>query len=282
VKNTKLKAILWMLLASFLLSLLSITISKVDHKVHLFVIFFFSTTIGFISLNLIKLFNNNIKNVTTNLSFYFIRCALSVAAMLMWFITIKKIPINDATAISYLVPLMNAIAAIILLKERLRLTHITVLIFGLTGAYLVLKPSFHLPRAGVILALITTVIWCLSDIITKIQSQNDEPFTQTYYSTLFMAIFSLPAALIEWSLPSMQEMMLILVISMIQLANLYCFFKAYHSADLLIVAPIDFTRLLFTACLTYFFFGETLSRTTIIGSLLIMLATIYMARKESK
>jgi drug/metabolite transporter (DMT)-like permease len=61
-----------------------------------------------------------------------------------------------------------------------------------------------------------------------------------------------------------------------------CISNSYAKADLSTVQPFDFTRLIFTAIISYFFFQEIIDFWVIIGSLVILSGTILAMPKRKK
>jgi len=58
--------------------------------------------------------------------------------------------------------------------------------------------------------------------------------------------------------------------------------KAYSKADLSVVQPFDFTRLIFTSIIAYFAFDEIIDIYSLIGALIIVSGTIFIAPKRRK
>jgi S-adenosylmethionine uptake transporter len=277
----KLKAILWMVFASFSLSVMSILIALIGDKVHFFQLMFLTTFVGLVIGLIFKNYSFPTEIKTTQVKYYIYRGALSTIAMFMWFYTLSIMDVAEATAISYLTPFLNFVAAIVLLKEVIKPRYILSLIFGLVGALFILRPSTQM-GFGPLMALLTALFWCITDIITKARAKYDNAATQVFYSYLFMALFSLPFALNIWHPIAKLDILLIVILGIVQLINLYAICQAYHYADLVVILPFDFTRLIFTGIMSFIIFGEILSVWSIVGSIIILTSMIYMYNKETK
>jgi len=55
---------------------------------------------------------------------------------------------------------------------------------------------------------------------------------------------------------------------------------AFARADLVALMPLDFTRLVFTAILAYFFLGEQIDMITAVGAAIIIASCVYIAWRE--
>jgi drug/metabolite transporter (DMT)-like permease len=58
--------------------------------------------------------------------------------------------------------------------------------------------------------------------------------------------------------------------------------KSYSKADLNIVQPFDFTRLIFISIISYFAFDEVIDGYSALGAIIIMAGTIFVAPKRNK
>ncbi len=60
----------------------------------------------------------------------------------------------------------------------------------------------------------------------------------------------------------------------------FCMNKAYKGAEMSVVMPFDFSRLIFTSVLAYMFFAEIIDVWTLFGSMIIFSSSVYVARRE--
>jgi drug/metabolite transporter (DMT)-like permease len=183
-------------------------------------------------------------------------------------------------AISYITPLLNMVAALLILKEKAKSHHLLAVLVGFAGAMLIIHPIFQGEREGYVLALFTVIIWVVGDVLMKIQSRSARVITQCFYTNLFALLFMLPFAYYYWQTPTTIEIAWVIVIGLIQALNLVAIFKAYSLADMVVIVPLDFTRLLFTMILAYLIYAETINRTSMLGALIILFSTYYLAARE--
>ncbi|MFN7095820.1 MAG: EamA family transporter, partial [Burkholderiales bacterium] len=130
--------------------------------------------------------------------------------------------------------------------------------------------------------LAAAFMWAVSDIIMKYQLKSDSYDTQIFYLTLLITLFTLPLALWQWQMPNFKEGIWLIIAGLLFYINFHGLFWAYHYADLTVVMPYDFSRLIFTSLFAYFIFNEHPNKPTIIGATVIVMSTLYVVYKEKK
>jgi drug/metabolite transporter (DMT)-like permease len=147
---------------------------------------------------------------------------------------------------------------------------------------MIIKPVFAGGNIGFLLAIVTTFLWVTSDIITKLQARNDSVKVQCFYFFIYMALFQLPLAILKWSTPNAYDIIVVIILGVLQLANIYLLYKSFSVTEMVIVAPFDCCRLLFTLIFAYGLYNEKLNATSLIGAIIIISSLIYLSRIDAK
>ncbi|MBA2655311.1 MAG: hypothetical protein H0U71_09660 [Gammaproteobacteria bacterium] len=72
------------------------------------------------------------------------------------------------------------------------------------------------------------------------------------------------------------------ILGLVFLFNFFAIFQAYRFADLTLLLPFDFSRLLATLLLAYIFFGEIMDIWSGVGAVIILSSGIYIVHREAK
>ena len=104
--------------------------------------------------------------------------ALSAAlAMGMWFTAVTLIPLPEATAIGFVMPLLVVAFAWLLLGEQIRLIRSVAIAFGLVGVAIIIWPRLGLgadhsstAAIGAILSLSSAVAWAWAQVELRVLS----------------------------------------------------------------------------------------------------------------
>lgn len=282
VLSQKLKGILWMLFHCLNLSILSVMVRFcTEEGLPIFEIFFLSTLISFLCMLVWAIYTRGRSLRVRRPTFYLYRALLSTAAMILWFFTLKLIPLTEATAISFTSPLFGAITGMVLF-ERLNWRRLIAIVVGFLGVMIIIRPGIEIVQWGAVLGILASLLWAMVDILTKVQTRSELLTTDTFYITFAMALLSFPMGITVWLTPSLDQWLSIVILGATFWINFFAIFQAYRFADLSLLLPIDFSRLLLTLVLAYFFFGEVMDVWTGVGGLSILSSAVYFAHEEAK
>ncbi len=272
--------ILWMLLHCLNFAIMSIMVRVCANEVfQIFELFFLSSLFSFLCMLMWAFFTRGNQLKLKNINLYAFRISFGMLSLVIWFYVLKLIPITEATTISYLSPLFASFAAILFLGEHLNSKRGAALITGFLGILIILRPGIEIVALGSFLAILSALFSAASDIFIKIQTRNERLSTQTFYVTLFMTLLSLPLAALAWKTPTIIQLLMISLLGVTFLVNFFSVFLAYQNADLTILLPLDFTRLVFTIILAYWLFNEKLDLWAGIGAVIILSSAVYMAHQ---
>ena len=140
---------------------------------------------------------------TKHIKKHFVRSALNLPAMLLYFSTLVMLPIEKVTAISFIVPFIVTILAVFFLGEKIYIYRTLALILGFCGMLIILRPGLIDISIGVYMALFSSFLWSVVIIITKKISKDDSSITILSYQSVFMSIFSFFVVLFFWETPSL-------------------------------------------------------------------------------
>ena len=219
---------------------------------------------------------------TTQIKLYCYRASSGLCSMYMLFIGLSLISINDAIALSFSVPLITTILAVIFLKEKVKTYRLTALSVGFIGVIIILRPGSNSFEYGYLLILATSFLWSISNILVKKLSSNDHPYTIIFFMLILTTPVSLLITLFFWQTPTITEWIWFFILGAISNQAQYAMIQAYRKTDINTLQPFDFSRLIFGAILSYIFFKETLNIWTLLGSAIIFTSSLLVLRREKK
>lgn len=218
---------------------------------------------------------------TTRISRHVWRSLIGIISMELWFYALSIMPLTDATALSFTSPLWATIMAVLFLKERIGIHRIAALTVGFIGALIILRPS---PELGIqtssYVVLTSAILMAAASTLVKSLTQTDPVWRIVFFMSVFMMLFSFPPAVYVWQPITMLQAALIVGIASVSVIAHLLMVSAFTRASMVLLMPLDFTRLIFTALLAHFTFHEILDRWTAIGSAIIIASTAYICYRE--
>ena len=275
-----LAALALMLMASLFLASMHGMVRFVSSGLHPFEIAFFRNVFGFCVLVpwLMRLGLAGL--ATRRFPLHAARGVLNGSSMLLWFLALSLMPLADATALSLASPLFVTVGAILFLGEPMRLHRWAGLGLGIAGMLAILRPGFAEIGLGAVAIMASAVFVTASRLIAKTLTRSESPTTIVAWLTLLMIpVTAIPAALV-WQTPTPAQLPMLVGIGALGSAGHLCLVHAYRLADVGLVEPLVFFRLVWAALFGFLAFAEIPDLGVWIGGLLIVAATTYLARRE--
>jgi drug/metabolite transporter (DMT)-like permease len=80
---------------------------------------------------------------------------------------------------------------------------------------------------------------------------------------------------------SADELLLLALVGGLGAVGQFCQVRAYAAGELMAVAPIDYSRLIFAGVMGFLLFAELPERYTLVGAAIIVGSTLYIAYRET-
>ncbi len=276
------RAVFYMMIAGLAATFGNATIRFVSPDLHPFEITFFRAFFSLFVLAPMFLRAGPGSLRTRHFPFHVLRGAMQAFGMLVshWAVAIS--PMAKVTALSFTGPLFATLLATLFMGERFRLGRMLALIFGFSGAVVIVQPGVIDFDLGAGLALMGAFEFAITMTIVKLMARTESSLTLTLYLGLVATPLTGIAAYFVWVTPTLVHLAWMFVFSACATISNLTAAHAVREADMAVVMPIRFTRLIFAAMIGYFFFAEIPDTYTWIGGMMIFSASMYIAFRERK
>ncbi len=217
---------------------------------------------------------------TGRLGMHALRGLLNVVAMLMFFTSLSLTPVARVTALAFTAPLFTALLSVLFLGERFRARRWTALALGFAGMLIILRPGMIPADLGSLLVVGSASLWAVTMIVIKVLSRTESSFAITAYMNLFLALFSLGPALWVWVMPPPEMWVWLVAIGVIGTIAQLALSQALKETEPTAVLPFDFLKLIWTAILGFWVFGEVPDVLTWVGAAVVFGSGFYIAWRE--
>ncbi|MEA2906688.1 MAG: hypothetical protein QOI12_4075 [Alphaproteobacteria bacterium] len=194
----------------------------------------------------------------------------------------------DATAISFVSPLITVALSAVILKERVRIYRWTAVIVGFIGVLVMLAPRLDIGQSaaaatgavGAALGLMGAFFSAGSTVQTRALTASETTSSIVLYFSLFCAIGGLLTWPFGWVTPTWPELTALVTIGIFGgLAHIFLT-ESYRHAPASLVAPFDYTSMLWALLLGFVVFGEVPSWLVFIGAGIIAGAGLFVIWRE--
>ena len=276
------RAVLLMGTGCLLFSIMGALVKLLGQRLDSFQIAFFRCFFGFLAI-LPFVFSKKGHHAFRTTHFYghFLRGAVGVAAMVGGFYATTRLPLTDSTAISFTAPLFMILTAIFLLGEKVRWRRGLATAAGFIGVLVMVRPDSGTLDLGAMVGLIAAFLGALSTTLIKRLSATEKALTILVYFGLFSSILTAIPAYFVWRPLAGDEFALLALVGALGAVGQFCQVRAFAAGELMAVAPIDYSRLIFAGIMGFLLFAELPDRYTLVGAAMIVGSTLYIACRET-
>ena len=219
---------------------------------------------------------------TNNLKLHFLRSSTGFIAMLSWFYVVTQITLPQAVSITFTVPIITTLAAVMILNESVNVRLYLSLFLGFCGVLIIIRPGFNDLHFAHFISLLSTIIWAISNVFTKKLSKTEGANTITIYLSIIILFLSIPITLPNFQNMNLEQLTWLFFLGLSSNLVHITLSSSFKIADLSLLQPFDFSRLIFTSLIAYFAFSELIDFYTIIGSIVIIFAAFYANVKRGQ
>ena len=208
------------------------------------------------------------------------RGVLSIAGMFFNFGAVARLPLVESNAIAFSSPLFTVALAALILSERVRVYRWSAVVVGFVGVLVVLSPHLsgdELTAAiggatsliGVVYAICGSVTNAGTAIQTRRLAQSESTSSIVFYFSLSCALAGLATLPFGWVTSSGAEIAALVSIGILGGTGHIFLTESYRFASASLVAPFDYTSMIWALVLGYAMFGETPTSEIVLGSAII-------------
>jgi drug/metabolite transporter (DMT)-like permease len=272
---------LWMVIASALFAGMPIAVRVLSDHMGPGEIIFFRSLLGIAFMAPYFLWTGERPYRTGVLGLHIQRGAFNFVGMMLWFYGLALIPLAQAVALQFTMPLFILLMAAMFLGERVGAGRWAATVVGFAGVVVVLRPGSAEITAPMIAVLASAAFYGASMITIKMLTRTESAAVITFYTHLIMGTLAIVPAAIWWSAPRIADIPYLLLLAVCGTLAPFAVVRALRVMDASFVAPLDFLRMPFTALAGFLLFAEVPGLWTVVGALVIIAATTYLTRREA-
>lgn len=197
------------------------------------------------------------------------------------FYAFSNLPLAQVYPILFAAPLLITVMSIPILGETVRLRRWAAVIVGLLGVLVVVRPGQADLTLGHLGALTSAVCGALASVIVRKIGAEERAVVLLLYpmvgNFIVMAI-ALPFVYVPME---MQDLGAMAIIALFGLTASFLTILAYRAGEAVIVAPMQYSQIIWAVIYGYFFFDETIDWPTLLGAAIVISSGLYIVFRES-
>ena len=202
-------------------------------------------------------------------------------ATLLYFTALSRMPLAEASAIAFVLPLFVAVLAVPMLGELLDAGRLAAILVGLAGALVIVRPGSEAFTVYALLPLGMALMNALYQILTRKVAGLEPPLTSLFYGSLVGAVMFLPALPFAWQTPQDPwHWALLVVLGLLATVGHFILIRAFDFAPATLLAPFVYTQLLWTMLVGFLVFGDFPDGVSLVGMAIIVGAGLYLVGRQ--
>ena len=227
---------------------------------------------------------------TDDLKGHLLRGIISTSGMFAGFIALSYLPLSDAVAIGYASPLITVVLAALILKETVRAYRWSAVVVGFVGVIIMLLP--HLNGSivaqglaggagvGALFALFAACCSAGATIQIRRLMVRERTGAIVFYFSLLTTFMGLVTIVLGWRMPDLADAVLLVVIGILGGIGQILLTLSYRHADTSVIAPFEYTTMLWAVLIGWFAFSQLPQATVVAGGLIVAAAGCFVLWRE--
>jgi drug/metabolite transporter (DMT)-like permease len=220
---------------------------------------------------------------TKRLPLHFFRAATHFAGQYCWALSLTLLPFAMVFALEFTLPAWGLLLSVLVLGERLTKGRIIVIVMGLIGCLVILRPGIQAFQPAALLVLACSFFYAVFNVYTKKMTATETTFGIVFWMNLLQ--FPLGLAGSDPLFVLRLEPWQFLPLACVGIAGLfahYCIANAFRYGDASVVIPLDFLRVPLIAVVGWMFFAESVDALVFVGAGIILAGILWNLRAEAK
>ncbi len=208
------------------------------------------------------------------------RSGINILSWVLFFTSLKYLPLATAIALFFSFPIFLAVISVPLLGESVGIRRVLAIVVGFAGVLLITNPASGLSTPALMM-LGAALGWAFVASLTRILGETENTTTLLFYTLLgFAVLLAIPQYWL-WRSIELEAYLMIVGVAFFGVIAQFAVTKAYAIASPSLIAPFEYTALIWSAILGYLVWNDIPDLYAIAGAFLIIASGIYIIHREA-
>lgn len=207
------------------------------------------------------------------------RTTINIVSWILFFSGLKYLPLATAVALFFSFPLFLAITSVPILGEKVGIRRSMAIIVGFIGVLCITNPASGI-EWPMLLMLGAALGWSLVANATRVLGETENTSTMLFHTLLGFALTMSIAQFWIWQSIDVYTLSIIAGVAFFGVIAQFCLTKAYAIASPSLIAPFEYTALIWSVILGYLIWGDFPDIYAITGAGLIVASGLYIIHRE--
>ena len=227
---------------------------------------------------------NNVKNyyLSNNYKIQITRCILSVCEACFFVLSFRYLALADAHTIGSLSPVLVVFFSYLILREKINLATWVAIGISFFGVILIMRPGLTIFNPYLVIPLLAAFFYSLFQIATRLNAQYDDNETMLFYNGLIGVIITSILSLFFWQPLHSFSFIFFIFLGFFFCMGLFLQIKALSITPASVLAPYNYTIIVWAILFGFVVYKEIPDIFTIIGAIIIVASGVFIFRYSYK
>ena len=216
---------------------------------------------------------------------HMLRGAFVLLTTTTFFAALKYLPLADCIVIAFAAPIFVTALSGPMLGEKVGWRRWSAVGVGFAGVVVAVDPAGSWggeTGLGIGLVLVSALAYALTLVTLRRLSGKEHTHNLLFYSTAFTIVVAAPFGIWEWQPIGWTAAGVMVIQGLASVAGQLAMIRAFRFGEASMLAPIEFTSLIWATSLGFWFWGDLPTVAVLVGAALIIGASLYIAHREAR
>ncbi|WP_192181280.1 DMT family transporter [Mesorhizobium amorphae] len=209
-----------------------------------------------------------------------VRSAFTLAAWLCYYNAARSLQLAELTTVYYAAPIIVTVLSVFMLGEKVPLLRWVAVLIGFAGVFVACDPTHLGLSMPILLVLAAALLWGIAVVLLRKTAMQERTMIQLILNNFYFLVFSAVPALILWQTPDGAQLLLLISVGALGGVAQFLLFEGMKRAPVSIVAPFEYTSLVWAFALGLAIWGDVPRREVFLGAALIIGAGLLIVGNE--
>ncbi len=211
---------------------------------------------------------------------HLMRTVLWIGATIMFFTSIMYLGLAEATALIFVAPLFITAISAMFLGEQVGWRRWLAVLAGFAGVLVVVRPGTSAFQPVSLLPVATAFVYALLMLSARLVDSRESVWTLLLYLTGGGALLSTFIVPLVWQPVHLEDLWLFTAIAVFGTAGITMITQAFRLAPAVVIAPLDYTALIWATALGWLIWNEVPDTATFLGAAIIISSGVFTILRE--
>jgi drug/metabolite transporter (DMT)-like permease len=211
-----------------------------------------------------------------------VRSILATVTTFLFFLSLRYMPLGEATALVFAAPICLTVLAGPFLGEKVGPRRWTAVVIGFIGVLVILRPGSDVFSPFALLPVSAALTFSVTMLLGRKLALTDNSTSIVFYTSLGGVLASGVLVPMDWTTPELAHLPWLLLLGVLGGVGQMLIVQAFRYAEASMLAPFEYSTIIWAISFGYLIWSELPDTWTFVGVAIVIASGVYIARREAR